>query len=299
MIELPHFVIDGTKAPKHHLDRWDPGRYELAVAYIIRTLVGGFEVSRALEQHLRHKALVHPCAPHPHAIAWASADSADDATPQGEYQRSSRDHEWTPWDDTGLPSRDNPTGTGLGSAGRIAFTPSDSQRPNAPIPRTGGAPQYADAVFVHELVHVVRFSHGVFTQLRFDPDRRRSWGMENTEEYYAWMIEGMYCSQRGIPVRRSYHDWSRQRFEDNPRGRGNPYVGLQHYWVERFFREIPTLARALASIPEPRCQFNPFRDYVTGDYRRSSTIRPVYSAAHPIAARPPPGPPIPSSDIFD
>ena len=121
----------------------------------------------------------------------------------------------------------------------------------------------------------------------------------NTEEYYAWMIEGMYCSQRGIPVRRSYHDWSRQRFEDNPRGRGNPYVGLQHYWVERFFREIPTLARALASIPEPRCQFNPFRDYVTGDYRRSSTIRPVYSAAHPIAARPPPGPPIPSSDIFD
>ncbi len=287
------FLVYGDPPPQGAPASFNPHAYVNAVVNIIRTFVRGFEVPRLVEAHQRHFVVVKPFRDWRGGTASTVAMNGFDALPRGERARIPQDDPTTAWDDTGLLTARNDVGTGRGTPSYIGYTPSDFDATNAPIGPGDWAPLYADAVFVHEMVHAVRNAWGVAITHRFGDDRTEVWHMENTEEFYATVIMNMYNSQRRIPLHTAYEVQTRMRLERNTRGLDHPYLRLQHRYIEGFFRDIPTLAKALADLPERVCPYNPFRDYRENRYDRAPLIVP--------GRRPPAliGPPSPEPPLRD
>lgn len=107
----------------------------------------------------------------------------------------------------------------------------------------------ADVVLLHELFHAVSASLGmVRARELFDQDAPFS----NSAEFYAMLVENIYCSEVGLRLRG---------------GRGRLTVELQDqdgfyerhaHLIEDFCREHPEISRRLAGLPTT---FNPLRQY--------------------------------------
>jgi hypothetical protein len=100
----------------------------------------------------------------------------------------------------------------------------------------------------HELVHVARALADVFQQ-----DAARSPGRyTNREEFSAVVIENVYRSETGLPLRWGHSDMNRTL--------QNPDTWFNHPHnrsaIERLCGEMPGFTRRLAGIPT---SFNPFR----------------------------------------
>lgn len=61
---------------------------------------------------------------------------------------------------------------------------------------------------------------------------------------------------------------------------------LERRWMAACFRELPAFSKELSRIPPTICPYNPFRTYLTGDYRgRAPNVAPITQPVHPM---PPP-----------
>ncbi len=264
-------------------------------------LITGFEVGRALVRHLRRAVVIRPkqtTAPGMIAVTYPALGYTGlvDSTPEGAPIRYLRDNGDTPWDERGQPVRELPQslmhGTGRGAMAFIEYTPGDWLHRNAPIPGDetyAGAVHlygYSDAVLVHEMLHALRITHGVRHPQRFVPYLGHDYGMENTEEFYAHLVGNMYRSQRRIPLIASYTFLGTLTWRPSRSPATEPYMKLERRWMAACFRELPAFSKELSRIPPTICPYNPFRTYLTGDYRgRAPNVAPITQPVHPM---PPP-----------
>lgn len=273
--------INGERPPRGaDASTWLPRRYESAVA---RTLGRVFQsaVGGVIRRHLKKKLVITPHSPaDTSSIASTIASNGRDAAPAGEPRRYGHDHPNTPYDETGLEMFSGLPGTGLGSNVHIWFTPGDLRPP--PGPRDSFR-HTADGVLAHELAHAVRMMWGVSSTRRFDPKREYVWGMENTEEYFGWVVAMTYASERRYPMRQSYSSLRRLRFTRRPNADDLRYRRLQQVWMKHFERDIPTFAAGMAAIPRAVAEFNPFAQvHEIPALRPFAMMYPRRRTVHPI-----------------
>ncbi len=132
-----------------------------------------------------------------------------------------------------------------------------------PRPSPAGLVRTLGVSLVHELAHAVNITHGNYQSHRlFTPAERARLGAVSPEEIMAWIVENMYRSERGLPLRGRYEGSPPLPLGVLP-SRANTHTPLhesEYRTVERIRRRVPLLFSELARIPPGRCRYNPFRD---------------------------------------
>ncbi len=250
-------------APRAHEGVWDKHRYERETIATIDGMAGS-AVFQALQMHMKHRLWIRPEPNEGRPDASAQALSERDAPPAGELDRRALDLPGTPEDDVGRPIPGTEPGTGLGSDALVFFTPW-----NHPAADRWSVRGTAEEALLHEMVHAVRFMWGVTSARRFLPgDRMFSYGYRNSEEFYGITIENMFRSERRRPLRGGHAANEVMGWMPNTAGLDEPTVKLERHWIERFYREIPTLARALEHVAPAVCWYNPFHAYRWNEYEK-------------------------------
>lgn len=136
---------------------------------------------------------------------------------------------------SGLP------GAGFGSSVRLRFNP--TLRETAPA-----SVRQPICTLVHELTHALRMRHGLSTA-----HQRMGDDFDSIEEFYAILIENIYRSGRGLPLRQSHHGWAAM---NPPRAYWNEprYDAI----FDRLFNTMHRFAEDMAAVTVP---YNPLRDY--------------------------------------
>ena len=254
---MPYTII-AAPAPEGD-DEFDPNSYVASVQQCM-AVVRASRVGQAVLRHLWKQLEIRPWR-NTRQNASARPLQRADARPAGQPDRYDSDSFHTAHDDTGHAIEWMPRGTGRGSDVLVRFTPALYLSPSAPIPAGRLVPRYADSTLLHELVHAVRMMWGVMNTLRFETGRDdRVWGFHNSEEFYAILIENMYRSERGLPMRADHLSDRRLSFQCHRRGSDDPYVQLERRWIAKLALEMPTLVSELERIPRILVRRNPFAD---------------------------------------
>lgn len=107
----------------------------------------------------------------------------------------------------------------------------------------------ADVALLHELFHAVSASLGLITARQlFNQDAP----FTNSDEFYAMLVENIYCSEVGLRLR-----GSRTRIPRVPRDHERFYERHAHLIID-FCRDYPAISRSLSALPT---NFNPLRQY--------------------------------------
>lgn len=139
---------------------------------------------------------------------------------------------------------------------------------NAPVRRRQGAVAWApEASLLHELVHAVNVTWGNFQlQQAFANRDVQRLGVSSPEEEFAWVIDNMHRSERGM--------WLRGQYEGGEMvAPGRPLTGRRESELRvasRCNSKVRMLAARLEQIDARRCPYNPFREYAA----MSPTARP-------------------------
>lgn len=130
---------------------------------------------------------------------------------------------------------------------------------NAPTTRRAGAVAWApEASLLHELVHAVNVTWGNFQlHVSFTAADTRRLGVSSPEEEFAWVIDNMHRSERGM--------WLRGQYEGGELvAPGRPLTGRRESELRvaaRCNSRVRMLAARLEQIDARRCPYNPFREY--------------------------------------
>jgi hypothetical protein len=167
------------------------------------------------------------------------------------------------------------TGTGYGARDVvIRYTPGMWPRPRRQPHRQGLWLFDTDQVLLHEMVHAANKIAGSERQTMLGPP------YFSVEEHRAVMVTNVYLSECRRMPRSSYMEkevgdrsaraprlgYRGVEMIANPLGALHPDVAFERAQIELYTRDYPTLVYNLAGLPETVCEYNPFRNFITGDY---------------------------------
>ena len=143
------------------------------------------------------------------------------------------------------------TGTGLGSASTVYFTPGVYTRGDALQQYSPDAPaSRPEEVLFHELVHAMRHTVGELDRSCMKDD------FERKEEFHAIMICNIFCSERGRPLRRNHS--GKQHMQRDFATDSFRFFAWYNREVRKFVADHPELSRQLNRI---NCPWNPIREH--------------------------------------
>jgi hypothetical protein len=153
-------------------------------------------------------------------------------------------------------THNNLTGTGKGTEGLVFINPSH-------LGMAAGPAAQKDAILLHEIIHAVRATHGLFQQKPMAL-------YDDLEEFYAVMLANIYISSKypGKPLRGDHRmtPLHKPGYSDKVIGMlSNP--GLEenklYYFCQHHREELLKLTEEMESLTfalrDAKCRFNPLR----------------------------------------
>jgi hypothetical protein len=148
----------------------------------------------------------------------------------------------------------------------------------------GGFHIESNEILAHELVHTLRIVSGKYSETKLGKGLSF---YDNNEEFNAVLVQGIYASERKMPIRSSHFRHFEIDKELDSSMKFFKSSSETFMWVERFCLDHPKFTRGFTHI---HVRFNPIRAYYecspqvktllrSATARRRDTVMPVVKAA--------------------